>query len=712
MGNCTTIPVEGGSPPTLTSQDTELLHPYLANDSDSRPTVRVKGEDISSPSKKNKKVKKQQIDLYTKILSDTRGSLEIPEKFVKWFPPRHGHKKIRKLFKWGAELGRGVTGSVFEVEYKGQICAVKQVEKNDQWGKMLFTTEARVLSKLKHNGIIQFIDMFFDERYYYLVLEKADYDLYYVMKEKGKLSERKTKNITYSLLKAIAYMHKKNLAHRDLKPENIVFVAHETNRPRLIDFGDAEMAKKDKTYTEFVGTPPYMSPERLDEHKGWQLKKADVWAVAVIAYEMYCGKRCFEGDTQKQVFGKILRGEWSWPTDRKPSVEMQDFVNKCLQHDAKDRPSAIQSINHSWFDSKRKEENKSNHSNIRPTIAPVAGCNSNTSIASAVTEEEENNQSYVQKIKQPSNDGVIKVKDITKIRPDGLTNIFENLASMVTSNRLQDILIRGYAENLQGADLGPYKDDFDKLDFDKDGYITGHDLINAFTSSSIGPNQAASLASIIISELDYNRVGKVTFRQFLEARIKSEISNRPRDAFNMISSQLVINVGNVVCTNSSPSSESPFMNSTKINQINKDFEPSAASYASICTGTGYKSDKSDTGSDSNGNNDYFITPQSIIEYGNRSHSNIQISQQDLKGIFDKFDSDKDGRLTFRDFVHAMYATRVVDAPVVDDRLHQLPRNKRCHSKTDLWDGRQTHPMLATIESPKNSTPKISIQHSL
>merc|ERR1712154_43254 len=137
---------------------------------------------------------------------------------------------------------------------------------------------------------------------------------------------------------------------------NIVFIATDTDNPRLIDFGDAEMAKDDKTYTEFVGTPPYMSPERLDAHKGWELKKSDIWAIAVIAYEMYTGSRCFEGDTQKQVFGRILRGEWSWPRDRRPSKKMMDFIEQCLNHNAKDRPSAIEALEHEWFATKRKQE--------------------------------------------------------------------------------------------------------------------------------------------------------------------------------------------------------------------------------------------------------------------------------------------------------------------------------------------------------------------
>ena len=99
----------------------------------------------------------------------------------------------------------------------------------------------------------------------------------------------------------------------------------------------------------FVGTPPYMAPERLGDHKGWQLKKADVWAIAAIAYEMATGKRCFQGTNQREVFGNIMRGQWSWPQNGTPSVSMQDFIQKCLNLDTSERLSAEEALRHPWF---------------------------------------------------------------------------------------------------------------------------------------------------------------------------------------------------------------------------------------------------------------------------------------------------------------------------------------------------------------------------
>ena len=110
------------------------------------------------------------------------------------------------------------------------------------------------------------------------------------------------------------------------------------------------VAKDGKTYAELVGTPPFMSPERLREHSAAELKKADMWAFGAMAFELFSGRRCFEGSSQKEVFGKVLRGEWAWMADRMPSLQMQEFVTRCLTIDTEQRLSAKQALEHWWFE--------------------------------------------------------------------------------------------------------------------------------------------------------------------------------------------------------------------------------------------------------------------------------------------------------------------------------------------------------------------------
>ena len=285
------------------------------------------------------------------ILSQSRYLYDIPH----WFEKEKAHKDILKILKIHDRIGHGESGDVFNCTYKHKHYAVKRTSKCDEFGSMTFTTEARSLSKLKHPSIIRYIDALMDEKYYYLVMEKAHYDLYYLMKRNGIMSEQDTKHIIYHILRGIAYMHKKKFVHRDIKPENIVFVTlpeeNHVLQPLLIDFGDVAIVKEDKIYKEFVGTVPYMSPGRIGEHNAEQLMKSDVWAIACLAFEMVTGQRCFDGDTEQIIFGKILCGDWSWPNDQeKPSECMQSFVSQCLEMDVAQRLSAKDALQHEWFD--------------------------------------------------------------------------------------------------------------------------------------------------------------------------------------------------------------------------------------------------------------------------------------------------------------------------------------------------------------------------
>eukprot|EP01084_Bolivina_argentea_P086791 156836_1 len=280
----------------------------------------------------------------TSIPADPTENRNMKNEVPKWFPASSSTFTIKK------KLGGGASGVVYSVLHKetNTMYALKRIRIDNKCSSIQFTTEARVLSRIKHPSIIKYINMFRDNKYYYLLLEKADYDLWGMMNPKKCLSEEQTKRIIYQLLESVVHIHKKNLVHRDIKPENIVF---KDNVPKLIDFGDAEMATPNKIYTELVGTPQYMSPERLQEHNAMELKKSDVWALAVVAYEMYSGKRCFDGNNQKHVFGQILCGDWKWNIDRIPSDEMKDFVEKCLCLDVEKRLSSAEALSHAWFNS-------------------------------------------------------------------------------------------------------------------------------------------------------------------------------------------------------------------------------------------------------------------------------------------------------------------------------------------------------------------------
>jgi serine/threonine-protein kinase len=96
---------------------------------------------------------------------------------------------------------------------------------------------------------------------------------------------------------ALVYAHSHGVIHRDIKPENLFLL--DSGEKKLIDFGIALLkARKPRCRFSFqllpspIGTPAYMSPERLRGEEGDE--RADVYAVGVVLYELLCGRVPFE----------------------------------------------------------------------------------------------------------------------------------------------------------------------------------------------------------------------------------------------------------------------------------------------------------------------------------------------------------------------------------------------------------------------------------
>ncbi len=106
------------------------------------------------------------------------------------------------------------------------------------------------------------------------------------------LSTNSAIEMACSILDGMEHLHRKRIVHRDLKPENVLVYQ---STPLLTDFGIARFQQSDsdiQTVT-VAGTIPYMAPEAF---QGVRSPQTDVWAAAVICYEMLAGRRPFPPD--------------------------------------------------------------------------------------------------------------------------------------------------------------------------------------------------------------------------------------------------------------------------------------------------------------------------------------------------------------------------------------------------------------------------------
>jgi len=136
---------------------------------------------------------------------------------------------------------------------------------------------------------------------------------------------------------ALARAHAAGVVHRDIKPENILL---QDRHALLADFGVARAlheATNSDRLTEVgsgVGTPGYMAPEQLAGERHVDAR-ADVYALAIVGYEMLAGRSPFTGATPQAVAAAHFTSAPPPVSQLRPDVprEISDAIAKALAKD-------------------------------------------------------------------------------------------------------------------------------------------------------------------------------------------------------------------------------------------------------------------------------------------------------------------------------------------------------------------------------------------
>ncbi len=159
-----------------------------------------------------------------------------------------------------------------------------------------FRAEARHSGGLSHPNIGTVHDFGEDEGTAYLVMELLEgKPLSTIISERAPLDPQLASGILYQAAIALQAAHEAGVVHRDVKPANIV--VDDDGYAKLTDFGISRaLSEAPLTQTgEVLGTPHYLSPEQAQGQPAGPL--SDVYALAVVGYEMITGQRPFAGDS-------------------------------------------------------------------------------------------------------------------------------------------------------------------------------------------------------------------------------------------------------------------------------------------------------------------------------------------------------------------------------------------------------------------------------
>jgi serine/threonine-protein kinase len=213
-----------------------------------------------------------------------------------------------------------------------------------------FLREARAAARIQSDHVARVMDVgTLENGSPYLVMEYLEgHDLEHELRSGRQLPVRTAIDYAMQACEGLAEAHAAGIVHRDLKPGNL-FLARRgdgSHRIKLLDFGISKLAPISGRTEEIamtstqalMGSPLYMSPEQLRSSKNVD-KRADVWSLGIIIYEMLGGRAPFDGETLPEVCTRIMAEPPEPLRAARPdlSPELETVVMRCLEKDVTKR---------------------------------------------------------------------------------------------------------------------------------------------------------------------------------------------------------------------------------------------------------------------------------------------------------------------------------------------------------------------------------------
>lgn len=404
--------------------------------------------------------------------------------------------------------------------------AIKIIDKanigKENW-KMI-VREIDILRKIDHPNIVKIFEFFESMTHFYIVMEFCPGKLLFQkFDEKKRTDEREAARIMLQVLRALHYLHQREIVHMDLKSENIIYNGRTV---KLIDFGLSQHLARNKKMSKLQGTKYYLAPEVITKNYN---HKCDIWSAGVLMFMLLTGKTPFRGESEVELFDNILKNRYSNKLEDFPRVSKQakELINQMLTPSMKGRPSARDLMKHSWLAEASTEEARDD-GKTRSLISNIKNFKFHNKlqrgifyyfINNMITNEEHERLSKAFKLLDSDRDGELSVEEfiggMQRLDPGLALKEIKEKFMLIDSDKSGRI---SYMEFVAGA-------------FKKEEFLNGQRLHRLFKVIDLDDNNKVSVAEFmvlfekseyiteaelkeIIKDTDVDDDGEISFNEF------------------------------------------------------------------------------------------------------------------------------------------------------------------------------------------------------
>ena len=224
-----------------------------------------------------------------------------------------------------------------------------------------FAREAKLLASLNHPnvaaiyGIHEVPEPESSSRTcgtHFLAMELIDGEDLQQRMTRGALPIEEALRVALEIAQGFEAAHARGIVHRDLQPANVRLSLD--GGVKVLDFGLAKALAPDvaddsaapsmsPTMTStgtvagmILGTASYMSPEQA---KGKPVdRRADIWSFGVVLFELFSGRRLFEGESISETLAAVLLKDPDWSAlPSNTPAKVRRLLQRCLTRDPKNR---------------------------------------------------------------------------------------------------------------------------------------------------------------------------------------------------------------------------------------------------------------------------------------------------------------------------------------------------------------------------------------